>query len=77
MKLSVLELYCIVKTQRAEKSLQPTVSALGSLTYNLAKWLIKVYENLSNVKSSVGKFRKYFTFLSKEKVHFNVYQVSL
>ncbi|KAJ8938129.1 hypothetical protein NQ318_004699 [Aromia moschata] len=40
------KLYCLPKIHKPGKSVRPIVSAIGSPTYNLSKWLTNEFENL-------------------------------
>lgn len=42
----VPKIYCLPKIHKPGKSVRPIVSAIGSPTYNLSKWLTKEFENL-------------------------------
>lgn len=46
----VPRLYCLPKIHKPGKSVRPIVSAIGSPTYHLSKWLTEEFENLPNAQ---------------------------
>ena len=63
---SLPKLYALPKIHKPDKSMRPIVSAVGSPTYNLAKWLSREFENLPDHEPSFS-VKNNIEFINKIK----------